>query len=186
MGRPKKQDQGKSADLSKLKLKDVLNPEQYEIYKKASQYQKKWLQVFIRTGNTNTASDEAYPGTTKSTRYQMAHRNRLLFKISVEDLYRSQGIDELKIVKKTNALLDAKKVSRKYVKGDLIEEYEEEDTYAIATGIKEATKMLRIDPGQKLVHAGDKENPITFKQLFGDLTNIKDDAPESTIKERKA
>lgn len=186
MARPKKQDQGKSPDLKKLRLKDVLTEEQYNIYKKASQYQKKWLQVFVRTGNTNTASDEAYPNASKSTRYQMAHKNRKIFNISVDDLYRSQGIDELKIAKKTNTLLDAKKITRRYQKGDLIEEYEEEDTYAIATGIKEATKMLRIDPGQKLVHAGDKENPITFKQIFGDLTNTKEDAPESTIKERKA
>ncbi len=57
------------------------------------------------------------------------------------------GVDEKKIATKVKVLLDAEKVVRTYIKGDLTSEITEEDHNAIDKGLKHATNIYGIaDP----------------------------------------
>jgi len=151
---------------------DVFNEEQMEKFNNATEKQRKWVMVFLQTGDSDKAVEEAYDTTTQAARYQIAHKLRLKFGITVQDIYRAFGITENKLAAKTVQLLDAKKLVRTYKKGDMMTEEESEDTFAISKGIDHATKMLRIDPGQKILHGEDRENP--FNSLADALLAIKD------------
>lgn len=147
-------------EMESFKLEDVLTEEQMVTYKEASEPRKKWLEVFVRTGEGHVATREAYPNCSEASMRQMTYVMRNYFKISVSDLFRVMGIDELKLIDKTNQLLDAKRIVKRFKKGDMIEEVEEEDNFAISKGLETGIKMLKIDPGQKLLHGEDRENPF--------------------------
>lgn len=133
-------------------LEQVLTEKQLNEYDNASEQQQVWLLVLCKYGDYRKAEKIAYPNVKQSARYQLSHKNRLKFDICMADILRSVGIDEVMIGKKINTLLQAKRIKRTYVKGDLSEEVEEEDNFAISKGIDHAVKHLKIDPGEKVVH----------------------------------
>jgi len=147
--------------ISKLRIEDILDEEQLEIYTKASEQQKKWLEYFIRIGDPNVAAEKAYPNQAGNmSRFITSSRLRKMFKISVADLFRAVGIDELKIAKKTTQLLDAKRTIKRFKKGDLVDVVEEEDNFAIGKGLDVAIKLTGNEPTQKIQHGEDSKNPM--------------------------
>lgn len=163
-------------DIKKLQLEDILSVEQMEIYKKASPQRKIWLECFIRSGEPNESAKVAYPNMSQASIYTLSSTLRQYFKISVADIFRAIGIDEVKIVKKTNQLLDAKRVKRTFIKGDLQEETEEEDNFAIGKGLDIAIKLTGNEPSQKHLIGEDPDN--RFKGL-ADLMKIeKEEKPK--------
>lgn len=144
--------------LAKLRLEDVLSEEQMKLYEVASPPRKIWLEYFVRTGDAHAATREAYPNCSDASMYQLTYRMRNHFGVSVSDLFRLMGIDELKIVQKTKLLLDAKRVTKRFKRGEFVDEVTEEDNFAISKGLDNSIKLLKIDPGQKLLHGEDPEN----------------------------
>ena len=118
------------------------------------------MQEFLRCGNVEKSSKIAFPDVQPSTRRMLSYRMRLKFNITIADLYRALGVTETKVVKTAKRLLNAKKIIRTYKKGELELEEETEDTYALSKGLDHTTKMLKIDPGQKILHGEDSENPF--------------------------
>jgi hypothetical protein len=115
---------------------------------------------FIHTGDPNTATKKAYPNAGTSARYQINYRNQQHFGVRLADLFRAIGVDESKIVEKTQQLLDAKRVTRTYRKGEMLEEVEEEDNFAISKGLDIAIAQTGHSPNQKILHGEDKDNPF--------------------------
>lgn len=144
-----------------MELDQVLSEEQIELWAKATPQRKVWLLEFLRTGDPNKAARVAYPNMTKGSRYVISHRARRYFKVNIADIYRAQGIGELEVVTKTRELLEAKKKIRRFQKGDLLEEEEMEDVFAISKGLDVAIKLLGLQPAQKTLLGQDPDNPFT-------------------------
>ena len=144
-----------------LEAEDILDEKQMEVYRKSSAKQKVWFHEFLRTGNSDGAAKKAHPNATDSSVRHLSHNYRKMFMLSVQDVYRAVGITENVLAEATLKLINAKKIKRTFVKGDLETEEEGEDVFAINAGIEKGTKMLKIDPAQKILHGEDKDNPFT-------------------------
>lgn len=144
-----------------VKLFDILSADQQKQFVNASPQRQLWLIEFVKTGSMRKAGERAYPKANQGSRNTINSYLSSYFGITVADIFRAMGIHETKIAEKTMTLLDAKKQVRTFRKGDLIEEVEQEDSFAIDAGIKHATKLLKIDPGQKLLHGEDPEHKFT-------------------------
>ena len=167
--------------FKKMQLKDILTDEQIGIYECASEPRKKWLQYFVRCGDAFEAVKKAYPNVSECSARIMSSQLRLYFKISIGDLFRMMGIDELKIFTKTNTLLDAKRIVRRFKRGDDVEETEEEDNYAIGKGLDIAIKLTGNEPHQKRLLGEDPENKfgLTLADAVKNLHKRNNNTPQN-------
>lgn len=158
----------------------ILSQEQIQLFDEASEPQKKWLIEYIQSGDPIEAAKIAYPNCKKSGYRQMAYKNRTLFKISIADLYRNIGIDEVEIGRKIKKLLNGKKVMRIYEDGELKKEIQADDPSAIKAGIELSIRMLALDPYVKIANT-DMESvnqPLTLSELIQAACQS---APNATI-----
>lgn len=167
--------------MKSMQLEDILTEEQMELYKKATPQRQLWLEWFIRTADCTIAAKHAYPNMKLGSRRCASYNCRQYFKINTAMVFRALGLDENRIYKKVDQLLDAKRVKRTYVKGEITDEIEEEDNFAIAKGLEFATKLTGAEASQKLLIGEDKENPMT--SLADGLKTLLNAPPVPQIKE---
>ena len=149
------------ASIKANSLEDVLSPDQLKLYKDATPQQQIWLEYFVRTGNPNSAANKAYPNQTKPSRAVSSGRTQKHFGITLGDIFKANGLDELKIVKKTNVLLDAKRIVKTFKRGEETIEESFEDPGAIAKGLDITIKQGGHSTAQRVLLGEDKDNPMT-------------------------
>lgn len=100
-------------------------------------------------------------------------------KETLKSALQKKGITPEKIADKINVLLDAEKVTRTYIKGELSTEVVEEDHNAIDKGLKHATNIYGIEDL-------DKTKPVntTYNFIFNEQTQREIKKMENKIKER--
>lgn len=99
----------------------------------------KFIELYILTGKAKESALRAG----FSENYAAVILNRFPDKVkkSLSEALEARGITSEKVAEKIGVLLDAKKKVRTYTKGDITEEYEEEDHAAIDKGITHAAKI---------------------------------------------
>lgn len=167
--------------IQNLSLEDLLDEEQVKLYEGASRQRRLWLDWFVRTGDSMKAGEMAYPNMQPHSLRVVGFRNRQYFKISTADLFRAIGIDELRIANTVDQLLNAKRTRKTFIKGELKEEVEEEDNFALGKGLDYAVKLTGNESTKKLLVGEDKDNPMT--SLTAGLKSILNSGPVKQISE---
>jgi hypothetical protein len=154
-------------DSKKLKEKiksafhEIFSEEQKAIYEKSNERQIFWFEWFLRTGDLAEATRQTFPQAADPSQRVIGSKMQEHWKISMAKLFEIMGVTKPEIVTKPQVLLNAKRKITTFKKGDLIDEVEEEDNYAIGKGLDIAIKLTGNDPGQKFLHGEDPNNKFT-------------------------
>lgn len=69
-----------------IPLHAVLTDQSFMRYQNSSEKQRKWVEEFARTGDSDLAARIAYPTAKVASVYQLSVRNRRAFRVSKKDL----------------------------------------------------------------------------------------------------
>lgn len=142
----------------------------------------------VETGNLTKSVQQGYG--IQDANYAAVKGQRLIRKDNIQQAIEvrqetlksallKQGITPEKIAAKIDVLLEAQKITRTYIKGDLSTEIEEEDHTAIDKGLKHAKDIYGVEDLDK-----PKGQNTTYNFIFNPETQAEIKTIEAKIKER--
>lgn len=152
----------------------------------------KFVEKVVEDGNVTKAAQEAYKvdyGYANVKGHRMIQKDLIKEAIDtkVQNIRKAlidQGVDDTKIAEKVSTLLEANKVVRTYIKGDLVTETEEEDHNAIDKGLKHALNVFGIEEKQP-PKSGNTYNFFFNPELRQKVTDVENDIKKALLEDVK-
>lgn len=76
----------KRSPLLAIPASEIMSPERFAWYQNATAKQRKWVEEFLKTGDSDWAARIAYPTATVGSIYQLSHRSRKIFGLNKKTL----------------------------------------------------------------------------------------------------